>query len=108
MAPRGSDPVSVERITRAIAVLRGQRVLLDSELAASYGVTTGRLNEAVERNIMRFPEDFMFRLSLAEHGALISQIATSNPGRGQAARSARYPQSGRWGSTPGTVKRLCD
>ena len=82
MAARKTNPVSVERITQAIVVLRGQRVLLDSDLAAIYGVTTGRLNEAVKRNIARSPEDFMFRLSAPEYGALISQIATSNPGRG--------------------------
>jgi hypothetical protein len=74
--------VPVERITQAILVLRGQRVILDSDLAAIYGVTTGRLNEAVKRNADRFPEDFMFRLSAAEHAALISQFATSKPGRG--------------------------
>ena len=74
--------VPVERITQAILVLRSQRVILDSDLAAIYGVTTGRLNEAVKRNADRFPEDFMFRLSAAEHAALISQFATSKPGRG--------------------------
>ncbi len=57
-------------------------MILDSELAAIYGVSTGRFNEAVKRNIGRFPEDFMLRLTRAEHTALISQIATSNPGRG--------------------------
>jgi leucyl aminopeptidase len=74
--------VPVERLTRAILVLRGQRVILDSDLAAIYGVSTGRLNEAVKRNIERFPQDFMFRLSATEHAALISQIATSKTGRG--------------------------
>jgi hypothetical protein len=69
-------------ITRSILVLRGHRVILDADLAAIYGVTTGRLNEAVKRNAERFPEDFMFRLSAAEHAALISQFATSKPGRG--------------------------
>ena len=53
-------PIRVEGITRAILVLRGQRVILDRELAAIYGVRTGRLNEAVKRNAERFPEDFMF------------------------------------------------
>jgi ORF6N domain len=57
-------------------------VILDSELAAIYGVSTGRFNEAVKRNIGRFPQDFMLRLTRAEHTALISQIATSNSGRG--------------------------
>jgi hypothetical protein len=65
--------VPVEHITRSI---------LDSDLATIYGVSTGRLNEAVKRNIERFPQDFMFRLSAAEHAALISQIATSKSGRG--------------------------
>lgn len=74
--------VPAQNITRAILVLRGHRVILDRELAAIYGVSTGRLNEAVKRNAERFPEDFMFRLSAAEHATLISQIATSKPGRG--------------------------
>jgi len=69
-------------ITRAIFVLRGHRVILDRDLAAIYGVSTGRLNEAVKRNADRFPEDFMLRLTQAEHAALISQIAISKPGRG--------------------------
>ena len=67
---------------RSILILRGQRVILDSDLALIYGVSTGRLNEAVKRNIERFPQDFMLRLSDAEYAALISQIATSKPGRG--------------------------
>jgi hypothetical protein len=72
----------IEHITRAILVLRGQRVILDTELAAVYGVPTGRLNEAVKRNSERFPQDFVFRVSPAEHAALISQSATSKSGRG--------------------------
>jgi ORF6N domain len=48
----------------------------------AYGVTAGRLNEAVKRNIERFPQDFLRRLFAAEYAALISQIATSKPGRG--------------------------
>ena len=77
-----SAPVPVEQISRSILILRGQRVILDSDLALIYGVSTGRLNEAVKRNIERFPQDFMLRLSDAEYAALISQIATSKPGRG--------------------------
>ena len=65
-----------------IVVIRGQRVMLDGDLAALYGVSTKRLNEQVRRNTDRFPADFMFRLSAAEASALRSQIATSNPGRG--------------------------
>lgn len=79
---RSKTLAPVGDITRSILALRGHRVILDAELAAIYGVTTGRLNEAVKRNAERFPEDFMFRLSAAEHGALISQFATSKPGRG--------------------------
>jgi hypothetical protein len=71
--------VPVHDITRAILVLRGQRVLLDAELAGLYGVTTKRLNEQVKRNAARFPEDFMFRLNRAETGAQNrSQIATGS------------------------------
>jgi hypothetical protein len=70
-------------IIRAILILRGQRVIIDAELAALYGVTTKRLNEQVKRNAERFPEDFMFQLTAEEDAALRSQIATSNgPGRG--------------------------
>jgi ORF6N domain len=74
--------VPVHDITRAILVLRGQRVLLDAELASLYGVTTKRLNEQVRRNLDRFPEDFMFQLTAAEWAALRSQFVTSNPQRG--------------------------
>jgi hypothetical protein len=69
--------ISVEQITNSILVCRGHKVLLDAELATLYEVTTGRLNEAVKRNLERFPPDFMFQVTAAEHAALISQIATS-------------------------------
>jgi hypothetical protein len=82
---RGSV-VPVERITQAILVLRGQRVLLDAELAALYGVTTKVLNQAVRRNTARFPADFMFRLNLEEAAALRSQIVTSKPSVGRGGR----------------------
>ena len=78
-----SDAVPTERISHAIIVLRGQRVILDRDLAALYGVTTKRLNEQVKRNRERFPEDFMFELSAYEAEASRSQIATLNRGRGQ-------------------------
>jgi hypothetical protein len=58
--------------------VRGQRVVLDSDLAALYGVPTRRLNEAVKRNIDRFPSDFRFQLTREENGRLISQIVISN------------------------------
>ena len=58
--------------------LRGQKVMLDADLATLYGVPTKRLNEAVRRNLSRFPESFMFQLFEEEAKSLRSQIATSN------------------------------
>jgi len=72
----------VERIAQEIIVVRGQKVLLDESLAALYGVETRRLNEQVRRNLERFPADFMLQLDSAEYAALMSQVATSKPGRG--------------------------
>jgi|HubBroStandDraft_1064217.scaffolds.fasta_scaffold00235_26 hypothetical protein len=66
-------------IERRIYVVRGRKVMLDSDLAEIYEVPTKRLNEAVKRNLARFPEDFMFRLSGEELADWRSQIATSNP-----------------------------
>jgi hypothetical protein len=73
---------AIAKISMAIIEVRGQRVILDRELAALYGVTTARLNEAVKRNSARFPADFLIRLSAGEHAALMSQTATSKIGRG--------------------------
>lgn len=65
-----------------ILSVRGQRVILDADLAALYGVPTKRFNEAVKRNAARFPADFMFALSATEWAALRSQSATSSAGHG--------------------------
>ena len=73
---------AVESISLSIASLRGQRVILDADLAALYGVETKRFNEQIKRNLDRFPADFMFQLDADEHEALRSQFATSNAGRG--------------------------
>src|SRR5262249_49814641 len=73
--------VAEERIEKHIIVVRGGRVLLDTDLARLYGVSTKRLNEAVRRNLDRFPSDFMFQLIDFEVKTLRSQIATSK-GRG--------------------------
>jgi DnaJ-domain-containing protein 1 len=81
MAVRTSQN-AVQRITTAILILRGQKVLLDAELAALYGVTTERLNQQVRRNHQRFPADFLFQLTTEEFSALILQNARSKPGRG--------------------------
>ena len=74
---------AIESISLSIASLRGQRVILDSDLAALYGVETKRFNEQVKRNLARFPADFLFQLTTDEFDSLRSQIATLKPGRGQ-------------------------
>ena len=72
-----------------ILTLREQRVMLDADLAELYGVQTKVLVQAVKRNLVRFPEDFMFQLSAEEFSALRSQTVTSNIGRG-GRRTAPY------------------
>src|ERR1700704_3361871 len=74
--------VPVERIERSILLIRGEKVILDADLAELYGVPTGRFNEQVRRNGGRFPSDFMFQLTEEEFLALRSQIAISKAGRG--------------------------
>lgn len=74
--------VAVRQIEKMIFTIRGVQVMLDSDLAMLYGVETKRLKEQVKRNINRFPEDFMFQLTLDEAKSLRSQIATLNTGRG--------------------------
>ena len=59
-------------------LIRGQKVIIDSDLATLYGVETRRLNEQVRRNIDKFPDDFMFKLSKEEFENLKSQFATSS------------------------------
>jgi hypothetical protein len=71
-----------KRIHGLIREIRDQKIILDSDLARVYGVSTSRFNEAVKRNRERFPSDFMFRLTVEEYLALTSQIAISKPGRG--------------------------
>ena len=70
----------IEKIDALIHVLRGKNVMLDSDLARLYGVTTGNLNKAVRRNIKRFPDDFMFQLNRQELTNLIFQTGTSSHG----------------------------
>ena len=72
--------VPIESVTQAIHTVRGQRVMLDSDLAALYGVETKVLNQAVKRNLERFPSDFMFVLTRQEFTNLKSQIVTSSWG----------------------------
>src|SRR5262250_1213999 len=86
--PQSALPVPVELVARRIYLIRGQRVMIDSDLAELYRVPTKRLNEAVKRNAGRFTGDFMFQLSSEEAGTLRSQIATLEIGRG---RYPKYP-----------------
>ncbi len=69
-------------VEKHIRTLRGVRVLLDSDLASVYGVSTARLNQQVKRNAVRFPDDFVFQVTQKEYDALMLQTATSNDGRG--------------------------
>jgi hypothetical protein len=71
--------VTVEVIEHRIYLIRGQKVMLDSDLAELYEVPTKVLNQAVRRNARRFPEDFMFQLTAEEADSLRSQIVTSKP-----------------------------
>jgi phage regulator Rha-like protein len=82
--------VPAELIENKIYFIRNKKVMLDSELAELYGVSTKRLNEQVRRNIERFPEDFMFVLTKEEADFLRSQIATLKKGRGQHSKYSPY------------------
>ena len=81
MSLKTEDTNAIETITQSIVVVRSQRVLLDAELAALYGVATKALNQAVKRNSARFPADFLFRLTSTEMTALDrSQSVTGSDG----------------------------
>jgi hypothetical protein len=74
---------SIDRVESRILSLRGQKVILDRDLASLYGITTVRFNQAVKRNKSRFPEDFCFQLTREELSALISQnVISKTTGRG--------------------------
>jgi hypothetical protein len=79
MTESSTDTVAVpERVVAAILILRGQRVILDSDLADLYGVSVKSLLQSVKRNLDRFPVDFMFQLEKQEVARLRSQFVTSN------------------------------
>src|SRR5262245_40842854 len=82
MTEKRTTLIPVERIEQAILLFRGQKAMLDHDLASLYGVPTKVLLQAVRRNINRFPPDFMFHLSDAEAKILRSQFVTSKIGRG--------------------------
>lgn len=77
-----TEVAPVELVESRILVIPQQKVLLDSDLADLYQVTTGNLNKAVKRNLERFPEDFIFQLTPKELESLIFQIGISNETRG--------------------------
>jgi hypothetical protein len=81
--PPTAAPLSIGEIAQRIHLIRGQRVVLDTDLAAFYGETTKRFNQQVRRNLARFPVDFMFQLDAQEAAALRLQFATLKTGRGQ-------------------------
>lgn len=82
--------IPIERIARCVYLIRGQKVMLDSDLADLYGVPTKALNQAVTRNIERFPDDFMFQFSKEEMENWRSQIVTSNPAAKMGLRRPPY------------------
>jgi len=82
--------IPIERIARRIYLIRGEKVMLDSDLAALYGVQTKVLLQAVKRNIERFPSDFLFQFSGAELENWRSQIVTSNPAARMGLRRPPY------------------
>jgi hypothetical protein len=79
--PKPPNKLSADQLGQLIYEIRGQRVMLDSDLAAIYGVETKALNRDVKRNRDRFPKDFMFQISSNEWKNLKYQIGTSSPGR---------------------------
>jgi len=83
MAKSKQALVKVEPVESLIQSLRGERVMLDSDLARIYGVETKALNRAVKRNRERFPQDFMFQLTVEEANSLRCQSGTLKTGRGQ-------------------------
>jgi len=82
MSARSANIIPEKQILKIIMVVRGEKVILDSDLAKLYGVETRRLNEQVRRNIEKFPDDFTFQLTKEEFENLKSQIATSSSGWG--------------------------
>ena len=86
--------VPVEKVESLIHLARGEKVLLDSDLAVLYGVTTGNLNKAVKRNPHRFPPDFMFQLSDKEAAGLIFQSGTSKQRGGRRHNPYAFTEQG--------------
>lgn len=94
MASARSGTLLRQRIEARILWIRGERVLLDADLAELYEVPTGALNQAVTRNLERFPADFMFRLNADEHRILKSQTVISNAWGGRRSRPRAFTEQG--------------
>ena len=92
--PERRSVIPVERIEQAIVALRGQRVMLSDDLAKLYGVAPRVLVQSVKRNSDRFPEDFMFQLSVEEFDSLRSQLGTSMGRGGARYRPYAFPEQG--------------
>jgi hypothetical protein len=88
------DIIAVQRIAQSIRWIRGHKVLLDSDLGALYGVTTGNLNKAVSRNRDRFPADFMFQVTAEDAEDLIFQIGRSKRRGGRRHRPYAFTEQG--------------
>ena len=89
-----SSLIPVEQIQQRIFLIRSQKVMLDSDLARLYGVSTKALNQAVKRNRTRFPEDFMFQLFVEEAEASRSQFVTSKGRGGRQYRPYAFTEQG--------------
>jgi hypothetical protein len=86
--------IPIERVVQSIRWIRGQKVLIDSDLATLYGVTTGNLNKAVKRNVDRFPSDFMFQLEPEELANLKFQFGISSWGGRRRSRPYVFTEQG--------------
>jgi len=91
---RNFSIISVERLEKSIYFIRGEKVMLDEDLARLYQVRTGALVQAVKRNRQRFPEDFMFQLTTEEYSILRSQIVTSSGRTGRRALPFAFTEHG--------------
>jgi hypothetical protein len=98
--------VSAEQIALRIRLFRGQKVLFDSDLARLYGVTTGNLNKAVNRNRERFPKDFVFQLTAEEAQNLIFQIGRSKARGGRRHFPYAFTEQGASFDTKANLCRL--
>src|SRR5438874_8664271 len=86
--------IVIRQVAKVIRVIRGEKVLLDFDLAPLYGVTTGNLNKALRRNRERFPSDFMFQLTAAEAESLIFQFGRAKGRGGRRHRPYAFTEQG--------------